>query len=315
MAWFLLLLRWSATQQIERNKKMQLTNVQISNPGSDLNGYLSRVRRFPMLSLEEEQELANRYVDNKDTQAADQLVNAHLRLVVRIAIGYKGYGLPISELISEGNIGLLQAMAKFDPSKGFRFSTYAIWWIKASIQEYILHSWSLVKMGTTAAQKKLFFNLRKLKTQLEVTDERELRKDQVEAIAEELDVSETEVVNMNRRLSGSDHSLNVAISEDGAGEWQDWLVDEKQDHEEDLAIKEELSVRRKLLNEALVELDEREKHIFIERRLKDPVATLDTLAKAYGISRERVRQIEIRSFEKLQKAIKNKIFKRKLTLN
>ncbi len=315
MAWFLLLLRWSATQQIERNKKMQLTNVQISNPGSDLNGYLSRVRRFPMLSLEEEQELANRYVDNKDTQAADQLVNAHLRLVVRIAIGYKGYGLPISELISEGNIGLLQAMAKFDPSKGFRFSTYAIWWIKASIQEYILHSWSLVKMGTTAAQKKLFFNLRKLKTQLEVTDERELRKDQVEAIAEELDVSETEVVNMNRRLSGSDHSLNVAISEDGAGEWQDWLVDEKQDHEEDLAIKEELSVRRKLLNEALIDLDEREKHIFIERRLKDPVATLDTLAKAYGISRERVRQIEIRSFEKLQKAIKNKIFKRKLTLN
>ncbi len=294
---------------------MQLINVQISNPGSDLNGYLSRVRRFPMLSLEEEQELANRYVDNKDTQAADQLVNAHLRLVVRIAIGYKGYGLPISELISEGNIGLLQAMAKFDPSKGFRFSTYAIWWIKASIQEYILHSWSLVKMGTTAAQKKLFFNLRKLKTQLEVTDERELRKDQVEAIAEELDVSETEVVNMNRRLSGSDHSLNVAISEDGAGEWQDWLVDEKQDHEEDLAIKEELSVRRELLNEALVELDEREKHIFIERRLKDPVATLDTLAKAYGISRERVRQIEIRSFEKLQKAIKNKIFKRKLTLN
>ncbi len=294
---------------------MQVLNNFISNPGADLNAYLNRVRQFPMLTLEEEQDLANRYVETKDSQASAQLVNAHLRLVVRIATGYKGYGLPISELISEGNVGLLQAMDKFDPSKGFRFSTYAIWWIRASIQEYILHSWSLVKMGTTAAQKKLFFNLRKLKARLEVVDEVELRKDQVEAIAEELGVSKDEVINMNRRLSGSDHSLNAEISHDGKGEWQDWLVDETQDHEKKLAVREELVIRRKLLNEALLELNEREKHIFIERRLKDPVSTLDALSKTYGISRERVRQIEIRAFEKVQKIVKNKINHQQLVLH
>ncbi len=294
---------------------MQVSNIQISNPGSDLNAYLQRVRQFPMLTLEKEQDLANRYVESKDSQAADQLVGAHLRLVVRIATRYKGYGLPIAELISEGNVGLLQAMEKFDPSKGFRFSTYAIWWIRAAIQEYILHSWSLVKMGTTAAQKKLFFNLRKLKARLEVVDEVELHKEQVTAIAEELDVSEDEVVSMNRRLSGSDHSLNAEISNDGQGQWQDWLVDETQDHEKDLAVREELNVRRKLLSEALVELNEREKHIFIERRLKDPVTTLDVLSQTYGISRERVRQIEIRAFEKVQKIVKNKIHNQQLVLN
>ncbi len=294
---------------------MQVTNIQISNPGVDLTAYLRRVREFPMLSLEEEQDLANRYVETKDSEAADQLVGAHLRLVVRIASGFKGYGLPMAELISEGNVGLLQAMAKFDPSKGFRFSTYAIWWIRASIQEYILHSWSLVKMGTTAAQKKLFFNLRKLKARLEVVDEVELREDQVQAIAEELSVSEDEVVNMNRRLSGGDHSLNAEISNDGKGEWQDWLVDEAQDHEEDLAVREELNIRRQLLSEALVELNEREKHIFIERRLKDPATTLDALSQTYGISRERVRQIEIRAFEKVQKIVKNKVHNQQLVLN
>ncbi len=294
---------------------MQVSNIQISNPGGDLNAYLSRVRQFPMLTLEEEQELAKRYVDNKDPQAADQLVGAHLRLVVRIATRFKGYGLPIAELISEGNVGLLQAIEKFDPTKGFRFSTYAIWWIRAAIQEYILHSWSLVKMGTTAAQKKLFFNLRKLKARLEVVDEVELSKSQVKAIAEELNVSEDEVVNMNRRLSGSDHSLNAEISSDGAGQWQDWLVDETQDHEKDLAVREELNIRRKLLEEALLELNEREKHIFTERRLKDPVTTLDTLSQTYGISRERVRQIEIRAFEKVQKIVRNKIHNQQLVLN
>lgn len=286
-----------------------MSNIQTyTNPSNDLGNYLKTIRSFPMLSFEEEQDFANQVVENRDQQSVEKLVASHLRLVVRTAMGFKGYGLPISELISEGNIGLVQAVKRFDPSKGYRLSTYAIWWIRASIQEYILRSWSLVKIGTTAAQKKLFFNLRKLKNRLEITEQSELKDTHVKAIAEELDVSEIEVINMNRRLSGPDHSLNAEVSKDGIGQWQDWLVDETQDHEQEFASNEELTIRREMLNEALQELNERERFIFTERRLKEPATTLDTLSKVYDISRERIRQIEMRSFEKIQKAVKNKAY-------
>ena len=242
--------------------------------------------------------------DSDDTEAAHKLVTSHLRLVAKIAMGYRGYGLPVSELISEGNIGMMQAVKRFDPERGFRLATYAMWWIKASIQEYILHSWSLVKIGTTAAQKKLFFNLRKLKGQMQAIDDGDLSPETVTAIANSLDVSEKDVISMNGRLSGPDHSLNAPKIVDGGGEWQDWLEDEGKNQEEILAETEELDERTKLLSEAMERLDGRERHILSQRKLIDTPLTLDELSKEYGVSRERIRQIEARAFEKLQKYIK-----------
>ncbi|NFV80298.1 RNA polymerase sigma factor RpoH [Magnetospirillum aberrantis] len=273
-------------------------------PEGNLTRYLQEIRRFPMLAPEEEYMLAKRYRDHDDASAANRLVNSHLRLVAKIAMGYRGYGLPLGELISEGNVGMVQAVRRFDPEKGFRLATYAMWWIRASIQEYILHSWSLVKMGTTAAQKKLFFNLRKLKGQMQAIEDGDLPPETVRAIAERLDVSEEEVVNMNRRLASPDHSLNAPVRADGEGEWQDWLVDERVDQETELAERQELGRRRNLLTSALKQLNERERDILTQRRLQENPVTLEDLSQHYGISRERVRQIEVRAFEKLQKSIK-----------
>jgi len=272
---------------------------------SNLARYLQEIRKFPMLDADEEYMLAKRWREHGDTEAAHRLVTSHLRLVAKIAMGYRGYGLPINELISEGNVGMMQAVKRFDPDRGFRLATYAMWWIRAAIQEYILHSWSLVKMGTTAAQKKLFFNLRKLKGQLQAIEEGDMSPENVKKIAQELDVSEDEVVSMNRRLASPDHSLNAPLRIDGEGEWQDWLVDERESQEAALAEREELSKRRKLLTHAMKSLNERERNILTERRLKDEPTTLEDLSKEYGISRERVRQIEVRAFEKLQKSIRN----------
>jgi RNA polymerase sigma-32 factor len=274
-------------------------------PEGNLSRYLQEIRKFPMLAPEEEYMLAKRYRDDGDSESANRLVTSHLRLVAKIAMGYRGYGLPMGELISEGNVGMMQAVKRFDPDRGFRLATYAMWWIRAAIQEYILHSWSLVKMGTTAAQKKLFFNLRKLKGQMQAIEEGDLSPENVRAIAEELDVAEADVVSMNRRLSSPDHSLNAPVRADGEGEWQDWLVDERDDQETELAEREELGRRRKLLTSALKSLNERERHILTQRRLKDNPVTLEDLSQQYGISRERVRQIEVRAFEKLQKSMKN----------
>jgi RNA polymerase sigma-32 factor len=260
-----------------------------------------------MLSSEEELSLSRRWRDHDDVEAAHKLVSSHLRLVVKIAMGYRGYGLPLGELISEGNVGMMQAVTRFDPERGFRLATYAIWWIRAAIQEYVLHSWSLVKMGTTAAQKKLFFNLRRLKGQMKAIDDGDLQPEQVTEIAHRLDVSEQDVVSMNRRLSGPDPSLNAPVREDGDGEWQDRLADEAESPEAAFADREELSGRRALLPRALKTLNERERHILIERRLKDDPTTLDELSRQYRISRERVRQIEVRAFDKLQKAMKAQI--------
>ena len=276
---------------------------QISVEGN-LSRYLEEIRKFPMLQASEEYMLARSWRDHDDTDAAHKLVTSHLRLVAKIAMGYRGYGLPVSELISEGNIGMMQAVKRFDPEKGFRLATYAMWWIKASIQEYILHSWSLVKIGTTAAQKKLFFNLRKLKGQMQAIDDGDLSPETVTAIANRLDVSEKDVISMNGRLSGPDHSLNAPKIVDGGGEWQDWLEDEGKNQEEILAETEELDERTKLLSEAMERLDGRERHILSQRKLIDTPLTLDELSKEYGVSRERVRQIEARAFEKLQKYIK-----------
>ena len=276
---------------------------QISVEGN-LSRYLEEIRKFPMLQASEEFMLARSWRDHDDTDAAHKLVTSHLRLVAKIAMGYRGYGLPVSELISEGNIGMMQAVKRFDPEKGFRLATYAMWWIKASIQEYILHSWSLVKIGTTAAQKKLFFNLRKLKGQMQAIDDGDLSPETVTAIANRLDVSEKDVISMNGRLSGPDHSLNAPKIVDGGGEWQDWLEDEGKNQEEILAETEELDERTKLLSEAMERLDGRERHILSQRKLIDTPLTLDELSKEYGVSRERVRQIEARAFEKLQKYIK-----------
>jgi RNA polymerase sigma-32 factor len=269
--------------------------------------YLEEIRRFPMLEAEEESVLAKRWREHGDADAAHKLVTSHLRLVAKIAVGYRGYGLPISEVISEGNIGLMQAAKRFDPQKGFRFATYAMWWIKAAIQEYILRSWSLVKMGTTANQKKLFFNLRKAKSKISALEEGDLRPDQVKLIAKRLGVTEQDVVDMNRRLGG-DVSLNAPIRDDGdSGEWQDWLVDEVSDQETRLVEDEESDNRKKALGEALSVLNERERRIFEARRLADDPITLEDLAAEFGVSRERVRQIEVRAFEKVQRAVKHRL--------
>ncbi|MDA8231896.1 MAG: RNA polymerase sigma factor RpoH [Magnetospirillum sp.] len=274
-------------------------------PEGNLSRYLQEIRKFPMLGPDEEYVLAKRFREHGDGSAANKLVTSHLRLVAKIAMGYRGYGLPMGELISEGNVGMMQAVKRFDPDRGFRLATYAMWWIRAAIQEYILHSWSLVKMGTTAAQKKLFFNLRKLKGQMQAIEEGDLSPENVRKIAEELDVTEADVVSMNRRLSSPDHSLNAPVRTDGEGEWQDWLVDDRDDQETELGEREEMGRRRKLLSLALKNLNERERHILTQRRLKEEPVTLEDLSQQYGISRERVRQIEVRAFEKLQKSIKN----------
>jgi RNA polymerase sigma-32 factor len=272
-----------------------------------LTHYLEEIRRFSMLEPHEEYMLAKRWREHGDHEAAHKLVNSHLRLVARIARGHRGYGLPISEVISEGNVGLMQAIKRFEPDKGFRFATYATWWIKAAIQEYILRSWSLVKMGTTANQKKLFFNLRKAKSKITVLDDGDMRPDQVKIIARRIGVTETDVIDMNRRLGG-DATLNAAIRENGnSGEWQDRLVDESPDQETTLAASEEFDNRRKTLSDALTVLNERERRIFETRRLAEEKITLAELAEEFGVSRERVRQIEVRAFEKVQNAVKHRV--------
>ncbi len=278
----------------------------IASGDAGLSRYLDEIRRFPMLQPQEEYMLAKRYKEHEDPEAAERLVNSHLRLVAKIAMGYRGYGLPIGEVVSEGNVGLMQAVKRFDPEKGFRLATYAMWWIKAAIQEYILRSWSLVKMGTTANQKRLFFNLRKVKGQIQAIEEGDLHPEQVKEISERLGVTEDEVISMNRRMSGPDNSLNAPLRQDSeSGEWQDWLVDDAADQEATLGESEEMELRREMLAAAMETLNEREMHILTERRLKDEPATLEDLSQEYGISRERVRQIEVRAFEKLQKAMKN----------
>jgi RNA polymerase sigma-32 factor len=274
---------------------------------SGLSRYLDEIRRFPMLEPQEEYMLAKSWREHGDRAAAHKLVTSHLRLVAKIAMGYRGYGLPISEVISEGNVGLMQAVKRFEPEKGFRLATYAMWWIKAAIQEYILRSWSLVKMGTTANQKKLFFNLRKAKSRISALEEGDLRPDQVQIIAKRLGVTEQDVIDMNRRLGG-DASLNAPIREEGdSGEWQDWLVDDSDSQEAILAQSEELENRRSALSDALRVLNERERRIFEARRLVDDPVTLEDLAAEFGVSRERVRQIEVRAFEKVQKAVKHRV--------
>ncbi len=284
---------------------MAVNSLSVMSPDGGLSRYLTEIRKFPMLSKDEEFMLAQRWKEHQDPQAAHKMVTSHLRLVAKIAMGYRGYGLPIGEVISEGNVGLMQAVKKFEPDKGFRLATYAMWWIRASIQEYILRSWSLVKMGTTAAQKKLFFNLRKAKSQIAAFQEGDLRPEQVSAIATKLGVLDSEVISMNRRLSGPDASLNAPLRADGESEWQDWLADEEQVSQETrVAEDEEKSLRMSLLEEAMVELTDRERHILTERRLKDEPTTLEELAAQYGVSRERVRQIEVRAFEKLQKTMR-----------
>jgi RNA polymerase sigma-32 factor len=280
-------------------------------PEGNLSRYLQDIRKFPMLTAEEELSLAKSWRDNNDVEAAHKLVTSHLRLVAKIAMGYRGYGLPVGELVSEGNVGMMQAVKRFDPERGFRLATYAMWWIRAAIQEYILHSWSLVKMGTTAAQKKLFFNLRRLKGQMQAIDDGDLRPDQVAHISKILAVPAQDVVNMNRRLSAPDHSLNAPVRMDSEGEWQDWLVDESESQEDSMADREEMTDRKALLANALKTLNERERHILIERRLKDEATTLEDLSQQYRISRERVRQIEVRAFEKLQKSMKTQIADRR----
>ncbi|MFL5112182.1 MAG: RNA polymerase sigma factor RpoH [Microvirga sp.] len=278
----------------------------LANEGG-LSRYLDEIRKFPMLEPSEEYMLAKRWREHGDSAAAHRLVTSHLRLVAKIAMGYRGYGLPISEVVSEGNVGLMQAVKRFEPDKGFRLATYAMWWIKAAIQEYILRSWSLVKMGTTANQKKLFFNLRKAKSKISALDEGDMHPDQVKLIAKRLGVTEQDVIDMNRRLGG-DASLNAPIREDGdSGEWQDWLADDSESQETVMAAHEELDNRRKALSSALGVLNDRERRIFEARRLADDPVTLEDLAAEFGVSRERVRQIEVRAFEKVQKAVKNKV--------
>ena len=286
---------------------MNTKSLPAITPDGSLSRYLQEIRKFPMLEPDQEYMLAKRWREDEDGEAAHELVTSHLRLVAKIAMGYRGYGLPVGEVISEGNVGLMQAVKRFEPEKGFRLATYAMWWIRAAIQEYILRSWSLVKMGTTANQKKLFFNLRRIKGQIQAIDEGDMRPEQVTEIATRLGVPEQDVISMNRRLAAQDHSLNAPLRADSEGEWQDWLVDESPTQDTILADKEELSQRRELLAEALDGLNEREKHILTERRLKEQPATLEELSQVYDISRERVRQIEVRAFEKLQKAMRNKV--------
>ena len=271
----------------------------LSNEGG-LSTYLEQIKKFPMLAAEEEYMLAKNWRTNGNVKAAEKLVTSHLRLVAKIAMGYKGYGLPVNEMISEGNVGLMQAVKKFEPEKGFRLATYAMWWIRASIQEYILRSWSLVKIGTTTAQKKLFFNLKKIKNKIAPRSEGDLREEHVNEIAEKLDVSKSEVISMNRRLSGKEFSLNAPVGEDG-DEWQDWLVDKNLDHDLKFAQQEEMKNRKDLLADSIKILNDREKEILYSRRLNEETTTLEDLSKKYKISRERVRQIENKAFEKLQK--------------
>lgn len=283
---------------------MATNALAVISPEGGLSRYLTEIRKFPMLTKDEEYMLAKRWREHEDSQAAHRLVTSHLRLVAKIAMGYRGYGLPIGEVISEGNVGLMQAVKKFEPEKGFRLATYAMWWIRASIQEYILRSWSLVKMGTTAAQKKLFFNLRKAKSEISAIEDGDLRPEQVEHIATKLGVTHDDVVSMNRRLAWPDSSLNSPLRSDSESEWQDWLVDDKaEDQETVVADTEEFTQRMGLLQDAMKGLTDRERHILTERRLKDDPTTLEDLASEYGVSRERVRQIEVRAFEKLQKAM------------
>ena len=281
------------------------SNISKSLEENGLSKFLREIRKFPILTLDEEVKLANDWVDNRDSNAAHQLVNSHLRLVVKIAMGFRGYGIPLNELISEGNVGMIQSLERYDPSKGFRLSTYAMWWIRASIQEYILHSWSLVKIGTTAAQKKLFFNLRSLKGKLKAVDDGDLQPELVTEIADRLDVSELDVVDMNRRMSGHDHSLNSPLSEENGGEWINWLVDDSKSHESEIIDRDELLKRKQMLTKGLKDLNERERQILVKRRLSEDPLTLEQLSKSYGISRERVRQVEVRAFEKLRKVVKN----------
>ncbi len=271
---------------------------------ASLNRYLSEIRKFPLLTPEEEYMLAKRFQEHSDPEAAERLVTSHLRLVAKIAMGFRGYGLPVSELISEGNIGLMQGVKKFEPDRGFRLATYAMWWIRASIQEFILRSWSLVKMGTTAAQKKLFFNLRRMKNNLEAFEDGDLRPEDVKKIATDLGVTEADVVSMNRRMAmGGDTSLNVSMNDDGEGQWQDWLADDDPLQDEAIGDSQERVYRHAMLAEAMDDLNEREKHILTERRLVEEPKTLEELSQVYGVSRERVRQIEVRAFDKLQKAM------------
>jgi RNA polymerase sigma-32 factor len=281
-------------------------NLPAPSPENGLSRYLQEIRKFPMLEPEQEYMLAKRWIEEQDSDAAHQMVTSHLRLAAKIAMGYRGYGLPQAEVISEANVGLMQAVKRFDPEKGFRLATYAMWWIRASIQEYILRSWSLVKMGTTSAQKKLFFNLRKAKSRIGALDEGDMHPDNVAKIAGDLGVSEAEVVSMNRRLSGGDASLNAMISADGESsmEWQDWLEDEDADQAADYEFQDELSMRRDMLNSAMSGLNDREKDILTQRRLVDEVKTLEELSENYGVSRERVRQIEVRAFEKIQEKMR-----------
>ena len=278
------------------------SNLPAPTPEGGLNRYLQEIRKFPMLEQEEEYMLAKRWVEDQDTEAAHALVTSNLRLAAKIAMGYRGYGLPQAEVISEANVGLMQAVKRFDPERGFRLATYAMWWIRASIQEYILRSWSLVKLGTTSAQKKLFFNLRKAKARIGALEDGDLRPEHVDRIAHDLNVTKEEVISMNRRLSGGDASLNATISADGEGtaEWQDWLEDETADQAGDYAEHDELEIRRELMAEAMDVLNEREQDILTQRRLMDAPATLDELSRQYKVSRERIRQIEVRAFEKLQ---------------
>jgi RNA polymerase sigma-32 factor len=290
-----------------------LNAIAVMSPEGGLSRYLSEIRKFPMLAKDQEFMLAKRWREHEDPEAAHQLVTSHLRLVAKIAMGYRGYGLPIGEVISEGNVGLMQAVKKFEPDKGFRLATYAMWWIRASIQEYILRSWSLVKMGTTAAQKKLFFNLRKAKSEISALEEGDMHPDQVSQIATKLGVLDEEVISMNRRLSGPDASLNAPLRSDSESEWQDWLADDATPSQETIvAESEEMQIRMSLLEEAMTELTDRERHILTERRLKDEPTTLEALAGEYGVSRERVRQIEVRAFEKLQRAMRSAAEERNL---
>lgn len=277
-------------------------NLPAPTPEGGLSRYMQEIRKFPMLDPEEEYMLAKRWVEDQDTQAAHKMVTSHLRLAAKIAMGYRGYGLPQAEVISEANVGLMQAVKRFDPEKGFRLATYAMWWIRASIQEYILRSWSLVKMGTTSAQKKLFFNLRKAKSRIGALEEGDLRPENVAQIANDLGVTEDEVISMNRRMSGGDASLNAMVSNDGEGamEWQDWLEDEDADQAGDYEERNEMELRRELMFAAMSALNDRERDILTKRRLSEPVSTLEDLSAEYSVSRERIRQIEVRAFEKLQ---------------
>ncbi|GAB4305234.1 MAG: RNA polymerase sigma factor RpoH [Roseovarius sp.] len=281
-------------------------NLPAPTPEGGLNRYLQEIRKFPLLEPEEEYMLAKRWVETQDTEAAHKLVTSHLRLAAKIAMGYRGYGLPQAEVISEANVGLMQAVKRFDPDKGFRLATYAMWWIRAAIQEYILRSWSMVKLGTTSAQKKLFFNLRKAKARIGALDEGDMHPDKVRQIAHDLGVTEAEVISMNRRMSGADASLNAGIGsdEDGATQWQDWLEDENADQAAEYERRDELEARRELLGQAMSVLNERERDILTQRRLSDEPVTLEELSGQYGVSRERIRQIEVRAFEKLQKRMR-----------